>query len=309
RVNVGTDYNAYKTLYYNYKGLPFDYKVNIELLFFYLNKVIGLFTGDSQWLFIVTSFLIYFFYYKVIVRECSYYELATYLFIAFGFYFSSLNILRQWIACGLVFYSFTFIYKNQLIKFLIVTTIATLFHTSAICIFPLYIFIKRLRRNSIRLLIMLTATVISFLPGMILNYINSFLISINANFKYFKYLDEIANSGASGYTFPLFCLIVFLGYIIVRKSIININENSEFHINILTVAFVITIIGQNLNIFARLQFYFLPILIIIIPNIVAALKGGLKIIAYTIVLILGFIFMLYSLYNNGGEPLPYNSIF
>jgi len=307
RVNVGTDFHEYRTLFYNFYDLSFNSTVNIELFYFYLNKLIGLFTQNPQWLFIISAFIIYIFYYQVIVKECNYIELAVFLFISFGFYFSSFNILRQWIACAIIFYAFLFLFNKQLIRFLIATIIASLFHITAIIVIPLYFLIRKLRKNTTRILIMLCATIISFMPNFILNNINNVLISINFNQKYFKYIDESASSGA--FTYPLFCLIVFFGYFLVRYKIVEINKNSEFHINILTVAFVISILGQNLLIFARLHFYFLPILIIIIPNIIEAFKRETKIIAYFSVLILGFVFMIYILNHNGGEPLPYISIF
>ena len=65
RVEVGSDYNNYADLFNKYLWSEWNFIPNIEPLFFYFTKTIGLFTSNHQWLFIIAALIIYVPYYKV----------------------------------------------------------------------------------------------------------------------------------------------------------------------------------------------------------------------------------------------------
>lgn len=308
RDNVGTDFLEYEYLYYQIKGLSFGSQISIEPFYFLLNKLLNILNLDSQWLFVTSGFIIYYLYYRVIIREASYFELSIYLFIILGFYFSTFNILRQWIACAIIFNSFLYLFKNKKIKFIISCIVAMLFHFTAVILMPLYFLIRIMRKEMTRILLVVLTLVASFFLNIILMAVNEGLIILNANPKYLKYLNELSISNAQGFLFPLICLIVYVLYLFYKNKLIETNTNFHYYINILIIGLAISILGQSLLIFARLHFYFLPILIIIIPNIIKCMGKETKIISYMFVMIFGLLFFLYQLEHNGGEPLPYNNI-
>ena len=72
----------------------------------------------------------------------------SFLFYISFFYLPGLSTIRQEAAVSLILFAYPFLLKGNLIKYIIICLIATLFHTSAIIAIPIY-FICRVRFNPI----------------------------------------------------------------------------------------------------------------------------------------------------------------
>ena len=114
---------------------------------------------------------------------------------------------------------------------------------------------------------------------------------------------------------PAICLLVYLYYIIFLKKSNNdlktvYLKKISLYINVLIFAFAFSLFGTQIDIFERISHYFLPIVIVIIPMVLEVIrdKEWKKVIILFIV-ILGIAFYTNTMINNGGEILPYTTIF
>ena len=136
RYGIGTDY--FYTYVPYFKWINSGVREYSEVGFNFLNKFIGFFTTDYKWLFFITSFIILLFIYKAI-WDNSEDVLQSVLLIYVGqSYFYSMNMVRQAIAISIVLYSYKFLKDKKYIKLLICIVCASLFHSSALVLIPIF---------------------------------------------------------------------------------------------------------------------------------------------------------------------------
>ena len=243
------------------------------------------------------------------MKSCKLYDLSIFLFISFGFYTSSLNIVRQWMAASVLLYGYTFLSKNESKSFLKYLILACCCHYSALVVTPIYLFIRKPRKDITRIAVMLLGIVLFNTTNYIISVLK--IISINVSFlnKYYKYLVIDENIRGNIFVLPMFCVMTYLLYIFIKQITKKSKSDIEINMNILSVGFVFSLIGQKLMTFNRLQFFFVNILIIVIPQIIYLLKKKERNLFYLVCICIGTIFLIYSLIKNGGQPLPYQTIF
>jgi transmembrane protein EpsG len=309
RYDVGTDYFGHEILFNSIvKNEGIIFHLQIEPVFIIISELISLFSDNPAWMFFFTSFFIVYFIFKASMNSIKMYDLAIFLFIALGFYTSSLNIVRQWMAASVLLYGYTFLAKNQDIKFFKYVALAFVCHYSAIILLPLYFFIKRVKKESTRIIVIVIGIILFSYTNFVIGILQT--ISLNVVFfnKYHKYLVLDENIGGNIFVLPMFSLLVYLLYLFVIKTKKNNIVGLDVYINILTLGFVFSLLGQKIMILNRLQFYFVSILIIVIPLIASTLRKDQRIFFYLACVFMGTAFYIYSLIQNGGEPLPYKSI-
>lgn len=315
RYNVGTDFPMYNQFFYWFKEKSL-FSWDIEFMFVLFCKIVHLFSKESVWLFIGIALFISYNIYDISIRNGKYYELSIFLFIAFGFYTSSLNIVRQWMGSSILLGTYYYMAKNQNLKVIIRYIICCLCHYTSILLMPLYFYVKKNIKQKNRVILMIFSIILYIYPEKVLNSILNLLMLIGFGEKYYKYLQVYNDFGSSIFVMPMFCIITYIMFTFLCKKYTN--EKSEFDIkydnilmNILSIAFSFSLLGTKLVIFERLQFYFLPVMILLIPRIFERLnfKNRDKKIIYSLILVFGYAFFIYSLIKNGGEPLPYQTIF
>lgn len=307
RYEVGTDYREYVNIFTNIINSDgWGVIGKIEPIFVIISKSIGIISSNPQWMFFITSLFIIYFIFKSVLKDVELYELAIFLFIAFGFYTSSFNIVRQWMAISIILYGYVFLrYKNKK-KFFCCLLVGVLCHYSAIIVLLVYPIIKRMRRNITRLCIIGFGAFFFVNSNFIIRILQNICSNVEMLNKYTRYLNIKENIGGSVFVMPMFCLLTFFLYIIIMKY--KRIHNIEIYINILVIGFFFSILGQKIMIFNRLQFYFVIILTIVIPKMINNLNKKEKAILYYLCLLMGSLFYIYTLINNGGHPIPYRMI-
>jgi hypothetical protein len=138
RYEVGTDYMTYFTV----TSGKIDITTNNYMLFEPLNVwliKIGYLLNSPQFYFIMASLLTMMFFYKGIKLHSRDYFLSALCFIGFPmFYLESLNIVRQFVAISIIFYSITYINERSPGKFLACVFIACMFHVTAFVAIIMY---------------------------------------------------------------------------------------------------------------------------------------------------------------------------
>ena len=187
--SVGTDVNVYAKpvleITYNY-GIETLIKSNsVEILYILLAYLVSWIKGDLGVFLFFSQLIPIFFYLLFLNKEKNNLSLSTgvlaYVTVFMGI---SLNIMRQAIAMGITIFSYTYIKKRNLKKFILTIFIATNFHVTALIFLPLY-FIYGLKNKKFDYLAKLL--IISIFIIMIVFFDNLFTLAINIGLLPSKY--------------------------------------------------------------------------------------------------------------------------
>lgn len=281
KYTVGTDLTyLYVKKFYDIAILSFTQlsKVNMEYGYVVLNKILSLIWNNIQILIIFTSIFIYYIYGRFILKNSNNVFFSTSLFILLNLYFMSMNIIRQQIAVAIILVGYEFLKKNRYISFIIFVFIASLFHQSAlICLVYIAFYNRKFTIKSIVIGIMILAISLFFYKDFINIFTNlQNFLGLNVNKDYNMYitsqkygvgiinLNSISSIVLSSAIF-LFCLYYMKIVKFEGKTEIE-EKNNNFYLYMTLIYTIISINSMNMVIIGRLQYYFFPFVLIILPK-------------------------------------------
>jgi hypothetical protein len=294
---TGADFYSYY-VYFKYIDKLTLENSQMEIGYYYLNKIIH-YTNSEYAIFFVTSILIMYLFYKTLSKYSKNILLSITFFLCLGMYTTSFNILRQYIAIGLIFYSLIFIASNKKYIFLI---LAILFHYTAIIIVPFYIvsFKSFSKRNYF--LLFIGAIIAYFIYPYIMNILFS-QFNLFTEYQGSDYVGSGANPLNFLSVFPLF-FIMFLE----RKNLFKDKINT-FSFNMCCFSLVFLLLGTKGLILVRIADYFKVFCILLIPNLLKDSENNHKLIIYFYVLVFIIANYITIIYVNYGLVVPYKTIF
>lgn len=142
---VGSDTPQYYSYFENIKALVGDdgmgaiVMTRLEPGFVYFIKVISLYFDTPQSLFIISALLFYIPFYRIIAKYSRYPWLSVIMFFSLN-YNATMNVIRQYVAIGIIIIAFGFILKKQKTKFVLSVLLATMFHYTSIVFIVAYFF-------------------------------------------------------------------------------------------------------------------------------------------------------------------------
>lgn len=308
---VGTDFEMYNLFYYSIKAKgEFVFSLSLEPMFIAFCYITGKFFDTSFVCFLLIALYTYTFIVFACKKCCKYYDFAVFLYFCFGFYFSSLNIVRQWMAIAPILYYYATYENNSKIKNSLLLLLCILSHYSSIIIIPLIFLCKCIKKESTRLGIILVSLLLYALKDNVLLVLKNICLSFDFLSKYAHYFNGNNYSNAS-LMWPLVFFSIYIFYLIFyclpkkRENSLN-NIKINFCTNILTLAIVFAFWGRDLDLMERLSHYFLVVVVLLIPllyqNIIN--KENKKFLFITISI--GCLLLLINVMkNNGGDFLPY----
>ena len=303
RFDVGYDYSMYYELIEgNIKY--FTAQINrIE----YLPRQLVLFSSFIkfyQFFFIVTSFIITYFFYKSIKENSEDKWLSTLIFVCFPiFFFMSLSVIRQFIAIAIIFYSFKFIKRREFWKYLAVILCCFFIHNSSILALPIYFIYGNFINKKIIVFI--------YLLGFFSSKTLAFLIELSSE-RYSIYLNEIKGDGGSLILIFFQVLGLFLLPLVYN---FRDKEDKDFNFYLLTY-YIGLFIWASLSKFGhagiRGGLYYMTFTILLIPHLKNKIKEY-KIVRNSIAIIC-FLFFFTNLYIGSKHKvkdanLPYQTYF
>ena len=217
-INVGTDNNSYCDFYNhyaNYNGLFCD---NYEIGFLlYIKLLISLgfnYLGFQiiTTLFITVVFLVF------IKRFCKNIYLGLFFFVTLGFYFSSLNLIRQYISIAIILIGLMLFFKKKdLFYYLFFVVLASLIHFSAVTMLLgiLFYYIK----NNWKLVVLVFSVLVIlmlFAKNLILLLHQSFNISYIEKYIDKGFFSQVVDLKSMLMTF--FDLVVVAGVFVYDKN-------------------------------------------------------------------------------------------
>lgn len=169
--DVGTDTMNYYLYFYRVEhGLL---ESGYEPLWQLLNIGVSRLGGDFHHVTLLASILTFFPLYVAFRKESRLPFFSLFIYVAFNYYFSSFNIMRQmlavsWALLAFVYYKTGNSTKSDNIKVVLCTLVAVLFHYTAIVIVPIYWIIQLTLRYNKWFIIQLGSLILGVLFGPLL---------------------------------------------------------------------------------------------------------------------------------------------
>lgn len=312
RYGIGTDYYEYVALLqsFRYGTIKHTFSVNIEPLFYIMNRlIIRLFGTDYQCFFVVTAGVTLFAIFYVIYRDSENPVESVFLYITMTFFLSSLNTTREHMACGILLLALKYLYDDKPIKFSIVVIIAGLFHYSAFAFLIVYI-LKKIRITP-RKAIVLT-TILFVLKRIVATIVLMFLRYT----RYARYLGDNVNfttAGILGLIIQL-AILLFASYY-YRLCIGNSDDRDAKIFEVLygcqMMAVWCTILSGVVPLISRMKWLFAYPSILLIPFILKKIPNWKEQALIKLAIICAFLIYYYIVVYVVGSygVLPYKAIF
>ena len=270
RYDVGTDFLWRYTSDFENIANGIDVK-NFEIGFKILIKICLLFSREAQFMFVVTSLIINTLIMWIIIKNSKNVYISLLIYFCGGFFFLSMNAVRQFIAMSLVLFGYKYIFeKKHIYKYLLCVFLAFLMHSSAI-IMVILVFLDN--RKLLKPTIVVPLSVIILIFGNYFFDILGKILSVTRFNVYF--IGRFARSDIS-WMFVLYNMIIYAFMYLVGQQ--NDKENKLFekennlYYNIQIFALITTCMGSIHVLFSRVASYFMVFQIISIPYFIERVK-------------------------------------
>ncbi|MFI3264631.1 MAG: EpsG family protein [Rikenellaceae bacterium] len=259
--------------------------------------------GDNyQILFLVVGAVALFIKFCAFVNIAPFIYGALLVYLSYFFTLHEMIQMRVGVAVGFMLFAIKYITERDLLKFLIFASIATLFHTSTLIIFPLWftpkIQINKLIWISLIPLSYIAVTLLGLTAGKIISHIPIGQVQLLYN----GYLHSMSQGGHN--IINIFNLLL-IGKVAVCSFLILFDDLIQEYfmpiktwLMIYTLSLVIYIIFSDIPVVAiRVSELLQTVEVITIPSVVFTIKE--QIIGKFIVIIISLIFLMGIIYVNG----------
>ena len=258
--------------------------LKLETGWWFYTKMLSSISNNNIFLIVVTGVFILRSYYVFILKYSRLPWLSMFLFISTIFY-QSFFLMRQSLAVAICLYSIPYIIDRKYVKFLWIIFTAYLIHNTAIIFALLYfIYPKRIRIGDI-----VKYGVVGLFSYYVFDYVIKIAVSYFTGYEGYLYDLDVQNI-----TSLLISLTVLI-FILVQLSPFTKLNNAErlFIVMVFLITFIdISRVGLSGTI-GRINQYFIPAIIIILPNAIHTMRSKLlKFYATSAVIILYFIMMV-----------------
>ena len=312
RNGIGTDFFRYQTNYQyitSSKSILYGSRdLGIEPGFVIINHIVKYIFNDVQYVFIVSSFITLLFIYMAIwgLKEKINTGMALFTYLLL-FHNISFNAVRQFIAISIIIYSFKYISKRDLSKYILFVLIASSFHYSAIMMLPLYFLFGDTKIQKINKLFAFIWIVF------ILIFLNDLIGNIDKLLLPFGYSDYLQANFSN--EIKIGAIIERLPFILVifacKNKVVKYDMNSSIYIDAIFFEAVLSLFAYKIQYFSRALVYLEIFKIFLIPVVLKSFKrDNSRFIIYY--LAFGYIFVYWIIHMSIGvlsDSIPYSNVF
>ena len=308
RQGIGDTYfykHSYELLYENIDSFKIDADFGFSIFSILLMQI----SSDPQILIFTAALITNLFNCIIFYKYKNYIELQLYMYIASGYYLTTMNGLRQSLAATLLFICTPLIIKGKFKLYLLFILIISTIHASALIMIPIY-FIAKQAPWSKKIWVMIMIAIMSALfYDIFIQLLNSFLS--NTQYAYYK---DFSEGGSSGIRAIVNLIPAILAYV-KRNELKEKWPASNIFINISLINAIFVSFGMFNWIFNRFSIYFQLYNFILLPYIIKnCFKGKEKRVIYFLFLICYFIFFYREQViglnmNYTSDYLNFNNIF
>lgn len=313
RVNVGTDYESYVSIYDNYTStgmpiLPGEENIgSIETGFLWLMDAASLFSNSSWSLLLLAAILTIGFAYLAISRLSPKnipIAFLLYLLVLSPF---AMNGVRQGIAVSIVFFSYSYIIRGKPLKYVLTILFAALFHTSALALLPLYLlrFIT-IKKHTDESLTLLLSVLVAGSFALLIPLALSLISSIPALSMYVRYVGFEA-----GVAWGPIAITAILATAVVATYLRLTNKLPTMQLAaiLLFLELAALLLGGVSAAIARMAYYLSIGGLVYLSNISIIFSKDTGRIVQFIAVVYGVFYFTYFYFINGySDIFPYNSV-
>jgi hypothetical protein len=306
RIAVGNDYWVYR---FNFELIAQNRHVSSEIGF---NAIVWLMQdifgyGNYLPIFALFSLVTVFFFMKSLLGLSDYFAASLYLLLTSGYYFSSLNNIRYYLALAMALWSMYFCLRKQYVKFLAVVLAASFFHKTVLVVIPVYLMALWLAETTFKIwhALLIGLFAISLILASPLYEKIIFLI-----YPFYQNSDFI-NSGISWANVAKCAGTLILAFIVYGKRILTIDRNGKFYLFLTTGGLILYLCASYIPEISRIGFYLIASQVFWIPKLLSDIqKTGMRIFC-TVGVALAFwgYFMIFLVqaYETNIRLLPYRN--
>ena len=297
RYNFGSDYQNYYNGFINinkyYSINYFDDSIQFEVGWIFLCRVFGPLGFFSMIIFLAAFNCLVYYYFINKYVPVKYYWLAVFIYVFNSEYMLiHASAMRQSVAIAIFLISIQYIYKKDIVRYLICIGIAWLFHSSALILLPIF-FIGLWNFEIDKK----TAIIIFLVFISLFIYTTTFLPAINEVVslyfeKYEGYQEQAELSTGFGLII-LSCLFIFILYYSELQ-----NKQRTILFKVVLISFLLLPISQSIMYLARVNMYFSPATIAVFPLVLTKIKKPLVQILFTSFLIIFTIYGFVSFFDS-----------
>ena len=276
---IGKDYFQYKDWFFIKNNINITSFSNIS--FILLIKFLNIINGNYILLFVISSFIILLGVFKFVLKNSKYFEVSIYIYITLGFLLSGFNVIRQWIVCSIFLLAYEYIKSKDFKKYFVMILFASTFHASGLFLIALYPVLnnnlKLYKRVLIIVILIILLTSSNFTMILLSN-----TKTIDNNF-YSRYISGEYGSQSNYVVF----YIALINLIIILLNIKTYKKQHEYwniEINYLMLLCAFAFAAPTHIIYNRAVIYFMPALLVTIPNMIDLIKGKNRNIIYLVIL-------------------------
>ena len=272
----GTDTYSYLLRFININTGTLDLELSFtnEWAYTLLNKIVGSIFLNYQFFLFIISLFIFISFAKFIQKSSNCVWLSLLLFVSAGYLDTCMSLIRFSIALSIILYSYKYIQKRKLVKFVCLVFLASLFHVSAwITLFAYIIFNIGNTFINKRMFLIYLFSVILIIP--ISNHFLSFIFNNIPVYNYYEN-NEVFGVQDSAKLAPTLELIINLCVIIYARSILKLYDTSKrdlFYYNLLLFSTYFLALSTIFTPIGRIAKYFSIGLIVLLPNVCMQLKN------------------------------------
>lgn len=264
RYDLGTDYGKRYMHSYELLGKGQDKNLNLEPGYIILAKLCLLISTEYYTIFIVTSAIIVGCIMLTIFTKSKNPLLSVIIFLLGGFFFDSLNIMRQYLAMSIIILGYRFLLgkKRYWILYVMCVLLAASLHSTAIIMLLLLLFPKKMLSSY--LWVLPTAVIVLILNENLFNIVAFFI----QNTRFAQYLTGQFAQGEVSFLFigENLAFYLFMYYIYRKnKKLNNISSEDILYLNIQACALLAMCAGTCHMLLIRIALYFSVFQVISVP--------------------------------------------
>lgn len=307
RYGLGTDYFSYEDIYYRLttQGNIINDILNTryEPGWILLNYTVKLLFDDVKYLFLISSFLIWFFNFKAIYDNRTKISISIAILILLSTLFNpSFNMIRQSLAASILMLSIEPITNKKRLKFYLTIFLATSFHYTAIIFIPAY-WIANSRRKSSGIIKKMLVIIGSVLVVILAPRLLSFITSFDSFSSYDHYNLDFESFGVGNIVIKMPIILIILFNLNKLKSNNPISKIVLFYF----IGLILEYYGYFANYVNRIAIYYEMMQVFILSAIIKVQNNKYEKLLYSFLIVIYF--LSWYTYNfiilNRHETIPY----
>ncbi len=295
---VGTDLKNYLLIYDRIGEITMEEVPNLDTLypglnytekgFHYFCKILTYFSKDPGFFISVTSFIIVGGAIFQIYHFSNNYYFSILIYLLFGHYMESMNIIRVSMAMSILGIALFFLIKKKTVWYFIFVMLAICIHKTTMVFLMLYP-LSKMKVNRKYFFLVLAGGLFIYKFGYdILLYAATF-------FHYDYYIKHIGHGNADGLL--LMILIVCFATAFFWKSYEKDDPNAEIWVHTMSGAFLLAVSAIHFGLMSRAVFIFSFYISILVPNVIHSLKKINRVWGYSLVSFAMTFYAVYYLYR------------